>query len=185
MARRMRRSSRRMHERKITHRQWYTTSGITNITLNLAQGTGNQNVSKLFVDPLKGDDQTILRTRGFVVPQMAQISTDLVCVLGGIVLPNRVANDASISELPNPLVDADTTDWFVWQPFLKPYSSTGGTEDQRVEQASAIPLEVDSKAKRIMEASESVVWIIGYNAATNVTSDAFRVAYCLRTLVGY
>jgi len=189
MARYRRRSSRtRSREgRKIEHRQWFTESGVASHTVTLKAGADTDNVVKISVDPLKGDDQTILRTRGFVNIQTSALGSDTIAVLGGLVLPNKTAQNASTSDLPSPLVDADTTDWFVWHPFMIP-ASVADTGDETPSDAATLTanyLHVDSKAKRIMEASESVVWILGLNPQAAVSGKQFEFAYCLRTLVGY
>lgn len=187
MPRRTHRRSRRTYERKIEHRQWYTESGVKTETVTLKAGADTDNVVKITVDPLKGDDQTILRTRGFVNVQTSALGQDTIAVLGGLVLPNKTAENASSADLPNPLVDADTTDWFVWHPFMIP-SSIADSGSETPEDAAALTnnmLAVDSKAKRIMEASESVVWILGMNPPQAVSGKSFQFAYCLRTLVGY
>jgi len=182
---RRRRNYSRSTSKKIEHRQWFTNSGHSESTVTWKQGADTNNVLKIAVDPLKGDDQTILRTRGYVVPSVNGADADIQCVLGGIVLPNKTANNASTSELPNPLVDADSTDWFVWMPFLVTAELGGTNNVEEVTIAASYPLEVDSKSKRIMEASDSVCWILGANPETAITSKNFVVNYCLRTLVGY
>ena len=155
--------------------------------MTLAQGAASGNVAKVFTDQLKGDDQTILRTRGYVIPSTNHAATDIQACLGMIVLPNRIATEASNSELPNPLVDSDTTDWFVWQPFLIPASLDQSSSDDEdpVILAASFPLEVDSKAKRLMEASESVVCVVGFNPFAAVSSQTITFNFNLRTLVGY
>lgn len=154
-------------------------------TITWKAGADTDNVVKIGVDPLKGDDQTILRTRGYIVPSVNGADADINCVLGGIVLPNKTAANASASDLPNPLVDGDTTDWFVWMPFLVTAELGGTNNVEEVTIAASYPLEVDSKAKRIMEASESVVWILGGNPESAISSKSLVVNYNLRTLVGY
>lgn len=184
--RRSRRRSMR-HERKIEHRQWFTTSDISNHTVTLKAGTDSDNLIKLAVTPFKGDDQTILRTRGFINVYGSTLGTPCNGILGATVLPNRTANEGTPSDLPNPFLDADGTDWFVWHPF----AFAGGIEDSGtvdgadVFLAQTFELPVDSKAKRIMEAAESVVWVMAFEPEAAVTSKRVSVAYCLRTLVGY
>jgi hypothetical protein len=190
MARRRRSYSRRRYERKIEHRQWFTSSEADKLaTVTVKAGADTDNVIKLAVDPLKGDDQTILRTRGFFHFTQTAIAKPGVAVLGGIVLPNKMAADASAAELPNPLLDSDTTDWFVWQPTIIPadVAASGTVTEQDAVEAAVIEWssEVDSKAKRIMEAAESVVWILGMNAAQAESNKAVSYSYVLRTLVGY
>jgi len=187
MGRRRRRSySPRRHERKIEHRQWFTNSGVNQETISLANGLGTNNLVKVSVDALKGDDQTILRTRGYVIVDTTTFASSAVAVLGGIVLPNKTAQQASNTELPNPLVDADTTDWFVWQPFQIPATvADTGSESAPEASAFSVNMQIDSKAKRIMEASESVVWIVGFNASSAESNKDIAMSYCLRTLVGY
>jgi len=187
---RRRRSSRMrgsQYERKINHRQWFTSSTFNSFTLTLKNGADTDNVARIAVDPLKGDDCTILRTRGLVNIQASTLGADTIAVLGGIVLPNKTANNASASELPSPLVDADTTDWFVWHPFMIPGTlSDSGTEtpaDSAAVQSLQMP--IDSKGKRIMEASESVVWILGFNPNGAVASKTVTTSVLTRTLVGF
>jgi len=181
--RRMRRN--RRYERKIEHRQWFTNSGHFEGNITFKNGADTDNVVKVMVDPLKGDDQTILRTRGYVVPSVNGANADIQMVLGAIVLPNKTAENASASDLPNPLVDSDSTDWFVWMPFLVTAELGGTNNVEEVTMASALNLEIDSKAKRIMEASDSVVWILGGNPEAAVSAKSLVVNYCIRTLVGY
>jgi len=83
------------------------------------------------------------------------------------------------------LVDGDTTDWFVWMPFLVTAELGGTNNVEEVTIAASYPLEVDSKAKRIMEASESVVWILGGNPESAISSKSLVFNFNLRTLVGY
>lgn len=189
MGRRRRSASRRStrYERKIEHRQWFTSSGFAEQTVTLKAGADTDNVVKIAVDQLKGDDQTILRTRGIVAVATSALGSDTIAVLGGIVLPNKTASNASTDELPSPLVDADTTDWFVWHPFMIPSSIADSGDETPADAVITEPnqMHVDSKAKRIMEASESVVWLLGLNPKAAVSGKQFNVAYNLRTLVGY
>jgi len=187
MGRRRRTTPKRRYERKIEHRQWFTITEFFNGSLTLAAGADSSNVYKIAVDQLKGDDQTILRTRGLIAVQTAAFTSDAVAVLGGIVLPNKTAANAGSSELPHPLVDADTTDWFVWHPFMIPATLDDTGSESGSEGALLAPNEmpIDSKAKRIMEASESVVWLLGIAPKTAQTSKALNVAMVTRTLVGY
>jgi len=190
MARYRRRSSRRSRgsERRIEHRQWFTVSGREKQSWTTKAGADTDNVIKLLVAPFKGDDQTILRTRGFFEATFNDFGDSFVGALGGIVLPNKTAQNASTDELPNPLVDADTTDWFVWQPFYVVEDlgkTTGGDTGEVIEASQDLSVMIDSKAKRIMEASESAVFIIGLNTPDAVSSKDLEFSYCLRTLVGY
>lgn len=185
--RRMRRRSTR-HERKIEHRQWFTNAGFTgadNVTLKA--GNDTDNLLKVFVDPLKGDDQTILRTRGYVAVDFGNPGVPVNAVLGMTVLPDKTAENASESDLPNPMVDADSNDWFVWQPFLFPKVNTtdsSGNDDVLAELAPH-NLVIDSKAKRILQANESVVAILGLGPEAAINSKSLHFAYSVRTLVGY
>lgn len=187
MGRRRRSHNQSRYERKINHRQWFTNCGFEEQTINLKQGPDTENVVKFHVSGFKGDDQTILRTRGLVSVSWSTLGSDVLAVLGGIVLPNKTANNASAMELPNPLLDSDTTDWFVWHPFVIPSSveDTGDASAADVVFSEPNNIPVDSKAKRKMEASESVAWIFGFDAAAAVNAKGFRIGYNLRTLVGY
>jgi len=187
MGRRRTRSRSQRYERKIEYRQGFTSSGFHSASLTLKAGADTANVVKITTDQLKGDDQTILRTRGIVAVATSALGADTVCVLGGIVLPNKTAANASADELPSPLVDADTTDWFVWHPFMIPASVADSGDETPSDALISEPnqMHVDSKAKRIMEASESVVWLLGMNPAAAVSGKAVSIAYNLRTLVGY
>jgi len=175
------------HERKITHRQWFSDSAFHQETITLKNGADTDNVILFNQATLKGDDQTILRTRGTVSIQASTLGVDVIAVLGATVLPNKVVNNASPSELPNPLVDADSTDWFVWHPFMIPGTLADSGDETPSDAASTLSLimPIDSKAKRIMEASDSVAWIIGMNANGVVSGKTFTFSTCLRTLVGY
>ena len=186
MARMRRRRSHGRYERKIEHRQWFTTSGFSDGSHTWSAGANTDNVVKVAVDPLKGDDQTILRTRGLITPYFSAFEQQTNAVLGAIVLPNKTAQNAANAELPHPLVDADTTDWFVWHPITVPYdiTNTGADEDDD-ELMAGTQVIVDSKAKRLMEASESVVWILGLEPQAAVTNKRIAFQYLLRTLVGY
>jgi len=188
MARQRRYERRRQSSgRKLEHRQWFTSSGFASETVSLKAGADTSNVVKITTDQLKGDDQTILRTRGLVAVATSALGADTIAVLGGIVLPNKTAANASADELPSPLVDADTTDWFVWHPFVIPSSIADSGDETPSDAVLTEPnyMHVDSKAKRILEASESVVWLLGLNPQAVVSSKTFRIAYNLRTLVGY
>lgn len=187
MGRRRHSRRRTRHERKIEHRQWFTSSGFSAGSLTLKAGADSDNVVKIAVDALKGDDQTILRTRGYINIATSELGSDTIGVLGGIVLPNKTAQNASNSELPNPLVDADSTDWFVWHPFAISGSiaDSGDETPADANLAETLEMPIDSKAKRIMEASESVVWVLGLNPKAAVSSKSVDFVYCLRTLVGY
>ena len=184
MARSRRMPTRRRYERKIEHRQWFTTTGFYKTNVSIA-ATGS--VYKVFVDPLRGDDQTILRTRGIVAVNASALGSDSMAVLGAIVLPNKTANNASNAELPNPFMDQDTTNWFVWHPFTIPATIADTGAETPADAVFSLPneLPVDSKAKRIMEASESVVWLLGFIPSSAVSSKAVSVGYTIRTLVGY
>lgn len=186
MGRRTRRRRSMRHERKIEHRQWITNSGMGGHNVTLKAGIDSNNLIKLATDPLKGDDQTILRTRGFVNAYYSTLGTPCIGVLGGLVLPNKTASNASVSDLPHPLVDEDTTDWFVWQPFAFGASIGTGTEEtEDIYLAQTLEMPIDSKAKRIMEASESVVWILGLHPEAAVSNKQIDFAWVVRTLVGY
>jgi len=186
-ARRYERRRSGSYERKINHRQWYTSSSFETHTVTLKTGADTDNIVPIVRDQLKGDDCTILRTRGIVSIQASTLGADCIAVLGGIVLPNKIALNASASELPNPLVDSDSTDWFVWHPFMLPGTlSDSGTETPADSAAvTSLEMPVDSKAKRIMEASDSVMWLLGINANGAVASKSFTFSVCLRTLVGF
>lgn len=185
MARRHNRRRSVRRERKMEHRQWFSTQGFADQTVTLKTGADTDNVVKVAVDPLKGDDCTILRTRGYIIPYVNADSAGINACLGGIVLPNKTANNASASDLPNPLNDADTTDWFAWMPFYMPPDTGSEPAEEEVVLTAAYPLEIDSKAKRIMEAAESVVWILGFAPNGAVAAKRVGAAYNLRTLVGY
>lgn len=188
MARYRRSRSNRRYERKIEHRQWFTISGRESQSWTTKAGADTDNVIKLATSQLKGDDQTILRTRGFFECTFNDFGDSFVGVLGGIVLPNKTAANASTDELPNPLVDGDTTDWFVWQPFYVTEDlgkTSGGDSGEVIEASQDLSVMIDSKAKRIMEASESVVWVVGLNTATAVSAKTLTFSYIVRTLVGY
>ena len=185
MARMHRRgTTRRRYERKIEHRQWFTKTGFH--TESVTASTAGS-VSKIVVDPLRGDDQTILRTRGIVAVEASALSADTNAVLGAIVLPNKTANNASASELPNPFIDTDTTNWFVWHPFNIPSGIVDSGSLTGADQSLLLPnqMPIDSKAKRIMEASESVVWVIGLMPKADVSNKNISIAYTIRSLVGY
>jgi len=175
------------YERKINHRQWFTSSGFANANVTLKAGADTSNVLKITTDQLKGDDQTILRTRGLVTVALSSLGTATIAVLGGIVLPNKTAANASTDELPSPLVDADSTDWFVWHPFTIPptVADTGEPTPTDVLFTDVNDMAVDSKAKRKLEASDSVVWLLGFNPEGAVSAKNVKVAYNIRTLVGY
>jgi len=175
------------YERKINHRQWFTSSTFNSFTITLKNGADTDNVARVAVDPLKGDDATILRTRGLVSIQASTLGADTIAVLGGIVLPNKTANNASASELPNPLVDEDTTDWFVWHPFMIPgtLSDSGAETPADAAAIQTLEMPIDSKAKRIMEASESVVWLMGFNPNGAVSAKTVTTSVLTRTLVGF
>lgn len=188
MARTRRRSSRSRgrYERKIEHRQWFTSSFSGEPGLTLKAGSDTDNILKLGIDPLKGDDQTILRTRGYFCFYNVSANTSINCVLGGIVLPNKTANNASVSDLPNPLLDADSTDWFVWQPFpITPQLGASASDDAEAAVISNLQMPIDSKAKRIMEAAESVVWVVGFHPGAAISNKEFEFLGLVRTLVGY
>lgn len=186
-----RRSSRRRYDqrtsRKIEHRQWFTTTEIQTSTVTFKQGSDTDNVVKLAVDNLKGDDQTILRTRGQIAISTSTLGADTMFVLGGIVLPNKTAANAGTTDLPSPLVDSDTTDWFVWHPFMVEgnVADSGSETPEDAVLRQTMMLDVDSKAKRIMEASESVVWILGGSPENAISSKTFKSMLNIRTLVGY
>ena len=185
MARMHRRSQRRRYERKIEHRQWFTNVGFHSSSITTS-GTGSQ-IVKVFVDPLRGDDQTILRTRGIVAVNLSSLGQDAIGVMAATVLPNKTANNASFSELPNPFVDEDTTNWFVWHPFTigRTLADSGSASSSEESFVPVNSMHIDSKAKRIMEASESVVWILGVSPQAAVSNKGFTVGYTIRSLVGY
>ena len=188
--RRHSRTNSRRYERKIQHRQWFTNAGFGGTaTVTLKAGNDTDNLIKIFVDPLKGDDQTVLRTRGFVNFSDLQAGEPMNGVFGMTVLPNKTAENGTASDLPNPLVDADTTDWFVWQPISVPNvdTSSSSTEQDIVvaELSPPMLLEIDSKAKRIIEAAESVVGILGLGPKAAISSKEIEFQYLIRTLVGY
>lgn len=173
--------------KKLEHKQWFTESAFGAKTVTLKNGADTDNVVFMTNSPLKGDDQTILRTRGRINIVASTLGADCWAVLGATVLPAKVAANASPQELPNPLVDEDGTDWFVWHPFMIP-GTLADSGNETPADASAITtfdMPIDSKAKRRMEAADNVVWLLGINANGAVSSKTFTYAWCVRTLVGY
>lgn len=186
--RRMRRTMR--HERKINHRQWYADVGNFDVqNLSLSEGVTHANMVKVKVQALRGEDCTILRSRGVFATGFASGGVELAAVLGATVLPNRTANQASVSDLPNPMIDAESNDWFVWYPFVIPENvDNAGAATADVVEAVAMSqnnVPIDSKAKRILEANESVVWVCAFSPQSAVSDFDASFTYALRTLVGY
>lgn len=174
---RRRRSYRREenYERKIEHREWFTELVGTNY-----DPANNQDVQLLALPnmTLKSDDCTVLRTRGYVnVDGQALGQANLLrLVLGMTTLPAKYADE--ISNLPNPLTQDDSDDWFVWQPAVIE-ASTSNTQIYR--------FEVDSKAMRKMESDTVVKPIIGIQSplAAFGSDDRISIVGVMRVLVGY
>jgi len=174
-----RRRSNERYERKINHRQWFT--NLVGQSFNPLDSTDAQLVS-LPSMTLKSDDCTVLRTRGQidVAVQHPSDSTLVRCVLGMIVMPAKYANE--VSNLPNPLEQNDSDDWFVWQSAeWMDVVVIGGTT------SLLYSLKVDSKAMRKMEADEVVKPVIGIQAPLAAFGSDDRVYFVgvNRVLVGY
>lgn len=129
---------------------------------------------------LKDDDCTVLRTRGQISCIFAGASDErqqLRLVLGFQVLPAKFAS-ATADNLPNPLVQDDTDDWFVWQPARIVDSGASFIE---------YSFDVDSKAMRKMEAASVVVPVLGIQSPVRAfgAGDSIVAVGALRVLVGY
>lgn len=160
---------------RLAHKEWIPI--VFNSQIDPGSSTGAQAYYLGFND-LKSDDATILRTRG--VGSISFDSVDLdtrpAMTLGALVIPGKYKNERTT--IPNPLVSSDTDDWFLWMPFAgMPMGGTG---------AKVVDFEIDSKAKRKMQADESVLFILGINVATAFGSDdRLDLAFNFRVLVGY
>ena len=118
---------------------------------------------------------------------LSNLGQDAVAVLAATVLPNKTAQQASASELPNPFIDEDTTNWFVWHPFTvgRTLADSGAASSSEESFVPVNSMHIDSKAKRIMEASESAVWVMGIAPQAAISNKGFTVGYTVRSLVGY
>ena len=168
--------------RKLQHREWYPF--VFTPQLDPANNA-NPQVFFIGTTDLKSDDCTILRTRG-----AGSVAFDMVnptasayrpaFTLGALTIPSKYKADRS--NMPNPLSATDSDDWFLWQPFpgmpMNPtvVSNEGGAQ----------MIEIDSKAKRKLQADESVLFVLGLDAGVGWGSDD-RIAVSLnfRILVGY
>lgn len=161
------------YEKKIEHREWYTEMFGTAF-----DPASNRDVQLLAFPAmtLKSDDCTILRTRGEIgVLGLALTAADILrLVLGMIVLPAKYA--AETSTLPNPLIQTDSDDWFVWQPATP--VRVGNLEYR---------FEIDSKAMRKMESDSVVVPIMGIQSPLGAfdSNDRINFVGTVRILVGY
>jgi len=169
---RMRRRSTRTYERKIDHREWFVVYGVE--TFNLANDATLQ-IRKVFNESLRGDDCTILRTRGSFTWESEDVAAGAGtnCVFGMTHLPAKFST-LSDSMLPNPLAETESDDWFHWQPV------------PAIDSASPMPMIIDSKAMRKLPADYQAFGVLGYVSNTQPGSSVGVVmTYTLRILVGY
>lgn len=163
--------------KKLNHREWYTQ--VHSAKWDVPQDT-NTHLQKVYFDQLKGDDCTILRTRGVINVDFVSPTKGFSAAFGALTLPNRYAAEAS--NLPNPFTATDTDDWFVWSPII--FTEVGAAQAGSSAYRGIIP--VDSKAKRKLAADEGVLGVIGFhfNVAPGASAECNANAL-LRTLVGY
>ena len=71
------------YSRKIGQQQWFTSCGIELQNWMLKANADMDSTIKLIVDPLKSDNQTILQTRGYILPVslVQQIYIEIVKIL--------------------------------------------------------------------------------------------------------
>jgi len=172
MARMRRRSTTRGYERKIEHREWFTVAGVE--SFNLASNTTIQ-LRKLFNEALRGDDCTILRTRGLMTWESEDVAAGvgINCVLGMTHLPAKFSTLAD-SMLPNPLNETESDDWYVWQPV------------GAIDSASPELQIVDSKAMRKLPSDYQSFGVLGYQSSGSPgASVGIVLTYTFRILVGY
>ena len=181
MGRRRRRTAER-HERVIEHRQWFTEQ--VGDSFNPADNS-NEQLFTLDSMTLKSDDCTILRTRGKVhvyVDHLSDASQPIQMVLGACVLPAKYAGETS--NLPNPLKQNESDDWFLWVPasivHVQAVTSGSGV-------VAIYEFDIDSKAMRKMQAVDVVKPIVGVASDPTAfgSDDRIFIGGVFRILVGY
>ncbi len=101
-------------------------------------------------------DHTIIRTRGFIGVQSDQVGTSESGMIAlGIILQNERARVAGAAAVPTPIVSPDAG-WFVYGlfPWMSRFADATGivTPGQM--------FEIDSKAMRKVDGSDSVVLVV-------------------------
>lgn len=172
MARTHRRRRTSGYERKIDHREWFTSQ----ISQQIDPSDNNELQGHVFAPAmsLRSDDCTILRTRGCIDVFGAGLpaNSPIRLVFGMLVLPAKFA--AVTSALPSPLIGTDSDDWFVW---LHARHVTTGSWD----------FMIDSKAMRKVQADEVAVQVLAFQSPVTAFASGSRlnVSGVVRVLVGY
>ena len=143
--RRSRHYSRRPPQRTTWYSQWYTktvslTSNGSPVTFLLGTHTFSDFPQEV----------TLERTRGSVfgvTGNSAWVAQMIVC---GLVLDKKLAETLTDLNVPNPLVEADGDDYFVYESFACVDSNAANAWNGRA---------IDSKAKRRFEHGKALAWV--------------------------
>ena len=123
-----------------------------------------------------GIDETILRNRGVYTISGSSPEIGDRSLIGaiGMCLVSDAAVAAGVASMPGPVTDAADDLWFAWQSFCI-QTTTAGTAATVVQ---SIPMQFDSKAKRILSRGRQVALIIENEHA----SFTFDVLFSIRSL---
>lgn len=166
--------------KRLEHKEWFPQ--VVTTAVNPTDSSGAQ-AALLGNNQLKTDDCTILRTRGVGSVTFSAVATPTILpafTLGALTVPAKYRSDTA--NVPNPLSASDTDDWFLWMPF-----ASQPMDPEVVSSVSgAVNFEIDSRAKRKLQADEAVIIVLGIDAHSAWGSDdRINVSLNLRFLVGY
>jgi hypothetical protein len=129
--------------------------------------------------PSSSFDLTILRIRGLFTVSSDQNSTteDQVGVMGAIIVSDN-AFAAGAASVPGPIADA-ADHWMLWMPFIHRYNVVTAVG---VMEGFAHQHPVDNKAQRVIEAGETLAFIVesGSESEGFITSWKGRILTRLR-----
>ena len=126
---------------------------------------------------------TLARTRGMLrMVRGGDTGNNINGALVGAVLPQQLANSAaSVEDYPNPFSAESTSggDFFLMEPFSFPAGAgiAGGAS------VDDIIIHIDSKAQRIVKASEAIYFYICYTAVGDVLSTTLATGLVLSLLL--
>lgn len=167
---------------RLQHKEWFPF--IFTPELDPA-ANANPQVFFIGTTDLKNDDCTILRTRGAGSVVLENVNPTAGALrpaftLGALTIPSKYKSDRT--NMPNPLSGTDSDDWFLWQPFPGMPTIPSQTESY----SGAVMIDIDSKAKRKLQADESVLFVLGVDSGVGWgADDRLEVSLNFRILVGY
>jgi len=126
-----------------------------------------------FVPSVVSIDETILRTRGMFAVETDQsaASENQLGAFGMIIVSDNAAA-AGVASIPGPATEASDDGWFVWVPIVQRWelgTFVGFDSHQSVQ------YEIDSKAKRIVQAGQTIAVVVESVASGFTIATVFRM----------